>query len=133
MPETFAGGCLCGGVRYVLDGPLRPVAVCHCTQCRKTSGHVVAATRVPKSGLHLEADATLAWYASTPGVRRGFCGKCGGNLFWERVESPTVSVMAGTLDGPSGLKIDRHIYVADKGDYDAIPDDVPSFPGDDAP
>ena len=65
-------------------------------------------------------------------MRRGFCNKCGGNLFWERVESASISVMAGTLDGPSGLVIDRHIYVADKGDYYAIPDDVPSFAGDDA-
>ena len=38
------GGCLCGAVRYEIRGPLRGVIACHCSQCRRTSGHYVAMT-----------------------------------------------------------------------------------------
>ena len=32
------GSCLCGGVRYEVNGPLKAMAYCHCVQCRKASG-----------------------------------------------------------------------------------------------
>ena len=56
---THTGGCLCGGVRYEVDGPLRDVVACHCSQCRRTSGHFVAATRAPTARLRLIAAGTL--------------------------------------------------------------------------
>ncbi len=73
----------------------------------------------------------LRWYELSAGVRRGFCGTCGASLFWESAEAPTVSIAAGTLDGPTGLVTIGHIYVADAGDYYAITDDLPRFPGTD--
>jgi len=36
--EPHAGGCLCGAVRYRINGPLRDVFVCHCTVCARTHG-----------------------------------------------------------------------------------------------
>ncbi|MFM7784547.1 MAG: GFA family protein, partial [Gammaproteobacteria bacterium] len=47
MDDTHSGACLCGVVRYTVQGPLRPVVVCHCTQCRRQTGHYLAATSVP--------------------------------------------------------------------------------------
>ena len=44
MTEPYRGSCLCGAVRYIVRGELRHVVGCHCGQCRKTSGHYVAAT-----------------------------------------------------------------------------------------
>ena len=42
MPEnrspTASGGCLCGGVRYRVQGPLRPILQCHCEMCRRATG-----------------------------------------------------------------------------------------------
>ncbi len=131
MPPTPSpvtrGSCLCGGVRYEIHGPLRPVTVCHCSQCRKTSGHVVAATEAPTEAIQLLQATTLTWFKSSDTAERGFCSRCGGNLFW-RETARTVrvtSVMAGTLDGPTGLSIDRHIFVADKLDYYDILDGCP--------
>jgi len=119
---TRSGGCLCGGVRYRVTGALRGVVNCFCGQCRKTSGHHVAATRAPAAALHLDADATLRWYQSSPAARRGFCTRCGGNLFWQHRERDTISIMAGTLDQPTGLATIDNIYVDDAGDYQIIPD-----------
>lgn len=118
---TLTGGCLCGGVRYRISGEVRGVVNCFCGQCRKTSGHHVAATRVQRSDLHIDADSTLQWYDSSADARRGFCNRCGGNLFWQHRARDTISVMAGTLDQPTGLATIANIYVDDAGDYQIIP------------
>lgn len=123
------GGCLCGAVRYATTGPLRPVIACHCGQCRKTSGHHVAATSTPRSALTLTG--TVQWYDSSDSARRGFCPVCGSNLFWDG-GGENLSIFAGTLDGDTGLGIAGHIFCADKGDYYQITDGTPQSLGWDA-
>lgn len=120
MPEPLTGSCLCGGVHYTVTGALRPVIACHCTQCRKTSGHYVAATQVARSDLTIEGE-TLVWYRSSEIASRGFCSRCGGNLFWQRHGSDRTSIFAGTLDGPTGLFMESQLYADDKGDYYDLP------------
>jgi hypothetical protein len=123
-PEGAQGGCLCGAVRYRVDGPLSPVVACHCSQCRRASGHVAAATGARRADVTVEG--RVAWFESTPGaIRRGFCPACGSNLFWDRIAGDRLDIWAGTLDGPTGLALERHIFVADKGDYYAIGDGLP--------
>lgn len=122
MPKT--GSCLCGGIKYTITGPMRDVHACHCRQCRKTSGNFVAATRVAKADLTFECQDTLTWYRSSDVAERGFCNTCGGNLFWRRLEGETISIMAGTIDPPTGLKTELHIFVADKSDFYELFDDV---------
>ena len=122
MSDTFTGSCHCGGVRYSIVGPLRNVICCHCAQCRKTSGHYVAATNAKVAGLTLISDDTLTWYEASATARRGFCNKCGGNLFWEPHGRGDISIFAGTLDGPTGLTSREHIFAQDKGDYYDLPE-----------
>lgn len=124
---SATGGCLCGGVRYAVSGALRAVHACHCSQCRRWSGNFVAATRALTSDLTLTEAATLTWYRSSDTGERGFCARCGGNVFWRRAsgERTWTSIMAGTLDAPTGLRMARHIFVADKSDYYDIADDLP--------
>jgi hypothetical protein len=122
------GGCLCGAVRYRAEGGLRPVVYCHCGQCRRTHSLFAAYTAAPRDALTIEGDG-LRWYESSPDVRRGFCAGCGAPLFWERAGGTSVSIAAGTLDGPTGLAARAHIFVADAGDYYVLPDDgLPRFP-----
>lgn len=125
---TAHGSCLCGGVRYEVRGRLRPVVACHCTQCRKTTGHYMAATAARRSEFTLVADSRLRWYASSASARRGFCGTCGATLFWDRPERDSISIAAGTLDTPSGVSIAQHIHTADKGDYYTLADGLPCSP-----
>lgn len=120
------GSCLCGGVTYTLTGLLRDSVACHCVQCRKTSGHYVSATQVGPDQLVITSDETLTYYASSPGARRGFCNRCGASLFWQHDDdNGAVSVMSGTLDGPTGMVTAKHIFTAYKGDYYDIADNVP--------
>ena len=121
MPDPHTGSCLCGGVAYEVSGPLRDIIACHCEQCRKTSGHHVAATNAPEEALTITNDETLAWYVSSDAAERGFCTRCGGNLFWRRKGSGTISIFAGTLDDTSDLTLKRHIFVKDKADYVTLP------------
>ena len=112
-----------------MTGPLRPVVACHCGQCRKQTGHFVAATRTRDSDIEISDSGTLKWYAASEDAKRGFCSICGSALFWKRNGSDHISVMAGVLDGDAGgIKLDRHIFVDDKGDYYEIADDVPLYP-----
>ena len=71
------GSCLCGAVRFDIDAELAGGDACHCTQCRKHSGHYFASTDVPKSALTVDNEDSLAWYQSSDRVRRGFCRTCG--------------------------------------------------------
>jgi hypothetical protein len=119
------GGCLCGAVRYGIHGTLRGVIACHCSQCRRTSGHYAAMTNAPSADITLTSSASLRWYRSSDTAERAFCAVCGGNLFWRQIGSDTTSITAGTLDAPTHLAMQQHIFVADKSDYYAIDDDLP--------
>jgi hypothetical protein len=119
------GGCLCGGVRYEVQGELRPIVACHCSQCARTSGHFVAATACAPEYLRIVTDETLAWFASSDLADRGFCSRCGSSLFWKPRGEGHISIMAGSLVPPTRLRIAEHIYVASKSDYYDITDGLP--------
>jgi len=123
---TVSGSCLCGAVRYRVTGALRPVIACHCTQCRKTSGHHVAATSAPRETVHIEGE--VAWYASSEAARRGFCPVCGSPLFWDG-PGTHLSIFAGSFDGDPGVRLAGHIFCADKGAYYEIEGDLPRADG----
>lgn len=125
-PRT--GGCLCGAVRYEVHSELRPVVACHCSQCRRVTGHFLAATAAPRADFKLTRDSGLKWYESSSEARRGFCAACGSTLFWEGRGRDYISIAAGTLDDSSGLTTAVHIFVADKGAYYAIEPGVPQVP-----
>lgn len=125
--DDRTGACLCGAVRFRTTGPLRGVIYCHCSQCRRQTGHHYAATNVPDANLQVEGGEKLTWYAAADAARRGFCSICGSALFWKHNELDYTSVMAGAFDKPSGLKAESHIFVADKGDYYTIEDGLPQF------
>lgn len=127
MTEIHSGSCLCGAVRFETKGPLRGVVYCHCSQCRKQSGHYYAATDVPDANIEIRGADNVTWYAASETARRGFCRTCGSALFWKHNARDYVSVMAGSFEQPSGLKPESHIFVADKGDYYSIDDDLPQF------
>jgi hypothetical protein len=121
------GGCLCGSVRYEVRGTLRPVVMCHCTQCRRTTGHFMAATAARLADFRLLSEGELRWYQSSQQARRGFCARCGSTLFWEGEARDYLSIAAGTLDDSSGLIVAAHIFVGDKGAYYDIDDPVPQI------
>jgi hypothetical protein len=127
MTSVHTGSCLCGKVRFSTTGPLRSVVYCHCSQCRKQSGHYYAATNVADADLAVEGAANLTWFRASDFARRGFCATCGSALFWKHDALAETSVLAGAFDRPSGLAGEVHIFVAEKGDYYTIDDGLPQF------
>jgi hypothetical protein len=86
-------------------------------------------TSAPHERLSLTAAATLVWYGSSASAERGFCAVCGSNLFWRPHAENRTSIAAGTLDVPTGIAIERHIFVAEKSDYYEIADALPKSAG----
>jgi len=123
-----SGSCLCGAVRFTVDAELRPPDACHCTQCRKTSGHYWASTDVARADLTISGEENLAWFQSSAKVRRGFCSRCGSSLFWDPVGKGIVGVAMGAFDGHTNTHLAIHIFTADKGDYYDIADGLPQNP-----
>lgn len=122
MPKSnHQGSCLCGKVTFTVNGQLWPIIYCHCTQCRKQTGHFLAATACATSDLTIRDQQSLAWYRASDQASRGFCANCGSTLFWKPDHGRHVSIAAGAIDGPTELVSEGHIFCADKGDYYEIP------------
>ncbi|WP_438959400.1 GFA family protein [Nereida sp.] len=117
------GSCLCGGCSFEVTEPVTRMAACHCTQCRKQSGHYWAAGQVSDTGISITG--AVSWFASSQTAQRGFCPTCGSVLFWKLAGEPSVSFSLGAIDGPTQGQLDEHIHVGAKGDYYTIADDLP--------
>lgn len=126
--DCLHGSCLCGAVTFKVDPPLRPVVVCHCTQCRKWSGHVWAATSVPHDRFRLVRDEGLRWFRSSAEAQRGFCSDCGASLFWQPEGEDRISFAPAALEGDTGLETAEHIFIEAAGDYYS-PEGPPPPPG----
>src|SRR5437773_2052517 len=120
----YKGSCLCGKIKFEVSGELIAPTACHCTQCRKHSGHYEASTDIPRSALTIHGSENITCYQSE-NVKRGFCSTCGSSLFWDPVEKDWTAVAMGAFDSPTNTKLVRHIFVANKGDYYDIGDGLP--------
>jgi hypothetical protein len=127
MVELHRGSCLCGKVHFETRGNLRGVVYCHCSQCRKQTGHFLAATNVQDDCISISGEENLNWYEASDCARRGFCKNCGSVLFWKGNTRDYISIMAGAFDDPSGLHGESHIFVGNKGDYYEINDGLPQY------
>lgn len=121
------GRCECGGVQFEITGHIPDVVVCHCSQCRRTSGHIWAGVLIPDDQFTLTMADSLCWYRSSDTAQRGFCRTCGASLFFKMDNEAAISVASGVLDQPTGLKIGKHIFAADKADYYDITDRAPQL------
>jgi hypothetical protein len=132
----LSGGCLCGEVRYELEGRLGPVVFCHCSQCRRGSGSAFATDGpVRARDLHLVAGReTLAEYESSPGKFRTFCPRCGSPIYSRLVSAPDVlRLRLGSLDEDPGARPVAHVFTGAKAPWFELSDDLPRSAGADIP
>ena len=115
--KKLSGSCMCGSIQYELEGELRDVIGCHCSLCRKSSGHFTAATAARPEDLKLLSTDGLKWYRSSKSAKRGFCSNCGSSLFWQPDHGKHMSIFAGSIDGDTKLSLTSHICTQEKGDY----------------
>jgi len=126
----LTGSCLCGGVRYEIDGPLDDARNCHCSMCRKAHG---AALRSRASVRAWEfrwtrGEELITWYVSSPGTRRGFCSRCGSPLLSRFPDRPDVyGLPLGCLDADPGVRPAMHLFVGSKAPWFEISDALPRY------
>lgn len=122
------GSCLCGGVRYEIDGRLGAVTTCHCRLCRKMSGSAFSSgTTIPASSFRFVAgEELLKQWESSPGYHRVFCGRCGSPLLKRKDKDPNnIRFRPGTLDSDPGAKVTQHLHVGSKAPWFQIKDGLP--------
>jgi len=121
---THQGSCLCGDVRIQVEGELGPPDACHCSQCRKWSGHVWASTDVLREQVTIVGEEHVRWFQSSDKVRRGFCSRCGSSLLWDVQGRARLAIAMGVFETPTDARLHAHIFTADKGDYYPLDESV---------
>lgn len=125
---TIHGGCLCGGVRYEIDGSLGKTDHCHCSMCRRAHGAAFGtyADVDSKRFRWTAGEELLTVYESSPGIGWNFCRRCGSSLAASDSGAVT-SVTLGTVDGDPGVRPQKHIFVGSKAPWYEITDGLPQF------
>lgn len=111
----LSGGCHCGAIRYEIAGEPLNHALCHCSDCRRSSGApMVGWAMMPDTALTVTGEPSI--YASSEHARRHFCIQCGTGLFYSNAEMlpGLVDVQAATLDDPEELPAQAHIQVTER-------------------
>jgi hypothetical protein len=135
------GSCLCGGIKFAIDGPLLRPLNCHCSFCRKQHGAAFRSrARVRRSDFKwVQGEELVTYYEATPGYRRGFCRICGSPIL-NRAEPhsrlaqnhpPTLAefgIALATLDDDPGVRPEGHIFVGSKAPWFEITDKLPQYP-----
>jgi hypothetical protein len=127
---SIKGSCLCGGIRYEVDGAFGRVVNCHCSMCRKATGAAFRTrAAIPAAAFHWRQGETLvSKYESSPGETRTFCRVCGATLATFFSAHPEqIGLALGTLDDDPGVRPSAHVFVASKAPWFEISDDLPQF------
>jgi len=125
----YEGGCLCGDVRYRVQGPPISAPYCHCSMCRRAAGAPVVAWGTFATKGFTFTRGKPARYASSPLATRQFCGRCGSPLIFQYNDRPDeLDVTLATLDAPERLAPDAHLYEADRIPWLVLGDALPRFP-----
>ncbi len=126
------GSCLCGGVKFTIEGDLEPIQICHCGQCRKAQGSAFATNiPVPVQAFKLVMGAgLLRSFQSSPGKDRVFCKQCGSPVYSKKATMPDVlRIRAGLLDGKLATSPVVHFYTQYKANWWEITDGIPQVRG----
>ena len=132
MSGPIEGSCLCGKVRFVIDGKFGPVGQCHCSKCRKASGtdgnavFYTAATSF--RWLQGEGEIATFFVSGTSGWNSSFCTTCGSPTPHSNRDGKIYFVPAGLLDDDPGFRVyAAHIFVGSKAPWVCITDDAPQY------
>lgn len=122
------GSCLCGTVRWRVDGDFTRMSHCHCSMCRKAHGAAFAtfAAAQPDRFSYIQGENALTVYTSSPGFERPFCSRCGSAAPHPSLDA-MVAVPVGCLDGPAGMQPQQHIFAGSHAPWHNIADDLPRF------
>ena len=127
----LTGQCLCGNVRYEINGHLGSVVYCHCSMCRRATGTAFATNAsLRASDFRIVAGSELiSEYESSPSNLRAFCSRCGSPLYCRWFD--LIRIRLGTLNDEPGERPIAHLWVSSKAPWHGITDSLEQF--DEAP
>ena len=123
------GGCQCGAVRYEVNGEPQHVALCHCEDCRRSSGAPMVAWAAFSEDEFRVSKGEAKTYNSSDSAMRSFCPDCGTGLYYKNAEMlpGIVDIQAATLDNPDALPVQAHIQTAERIGWMATAHSLPEF------
>ena len=130
LSETATGGCLCGAVRYRLEGAPFSVIFCHCESCRRHTGAPAVALAGYRRNQVQYTKGKPTVFASSPGVGRAFCNECGTPMTWEGdggEHGPIVEFLIGTMDEPNAFAPQCHIHHQERLSWFETSDRLPRY------
>ena len=122
--------CICGNIKVTVNSELPEMHACHCSLCRKSSGHYGVGVDVDRAKVEISGKENITWYQTSDWARRGFCKTCGTPLFFDPLDKEKIKwigITMGCFENPTGTKLVEHIFVKDKGDYYELNDGLPQF------
>jgi hypothetical protein len=123
----FEGGCLCGAVRYRVNGDTTDSAYCHCRMCQRSAGApVLAWFTAPDENFTFTKGAPKTYVSSAKG-RREFCENCGTQLLFRGDSAGKVDINTATLDHPETMPPRFHIYRESRIPWFETTDDLPRY------
>ena len=128
---SVKGSCLCGGIRYEVNGKFGTVVNCHCSKCRKATGAAFRTrASIPVDAFRwLAGEDLISKFQSSPGETRTFCRICGATLATFFAEGSTeIGLPLGTLDDDPEVSPSAHVFVGSKAAWFEITDQLPQFP-----
>ncbi len=114
--ENAKGSCLCGEVKFTVKKLSDSIGACHCGMCRKWAGGPWLGVDCGSEVL-FEGEKNIKIYNSSDWAERGFCSKCGSNLFYRVKQSGQHFMPAGLFDKTATLVFDHQIFIDKKPDY----------------
>jgi hypothetical protein len=126
MAELKEGGCLCGAIRYRVDGEPLARTLCHCRSCRRSTGGASVAWAVFPARDVAVTKGEVSEYSSSPGIYWGFCGNCGSLVAYRRESRPDHrDITTATLDDPDAYPPTVEIWTEDKIGWETLDPDLP--------
>jgi hypothetical protein len=126
--QTYFGHCYCGKVRFEASGPVRNLCICHCESCRRAAGAAFVAWGTVNADLFRVLCGDTAVVRTSTDVERTFCTNCGSTLtYGHTLRAGELDFTLVSLDDPSSLAPQMHIWVQDKLPWIALSDGLPQF------
>lgn len=122
------GSCLCGGIKFEIDGEVTMSRYCHCENCRKFSGTAQAAWGLAQSAqfVQTKGDATVSKFDAGSGSLRSFCANCGAPLWFEPKTMPAfMGIALGAIDEGDVSAPQAHLWVQSSPAWEIIEGDLP--------
>jgi hypothetical protein len=127
--RRIEGGCLCGAIRYRIDGAASGRTLCHCNSCRHAAGAPSVAWAIFPAESFMFIAGEPKSFRSSPHVTRSFCGDCGTPLLYRSERrADVVDVQTATLDDAESFPPEREIWTGEKLGWEVVNPALPQYP-----